>query len=255
MLKRLLGWSARRKLLCVYAALVVVSHVVVRVGSQPHESETPTERLMLDLPRMNDSGAVPGERYAMSWLRWTPERADASLEPVILLHGCPSGGGSDFKQFAPRLAAGGWVVYAPDLPGSGESGLEPATFSILATARAVLAGMDELDIQRAHVVGWSQGGGSAIHIANLAPQRVRSLTMLASIGTQETEGSGSYWFEQVKYRLGHVLIAWVPELLPHFGLLGSHERRSAMLRPFMDTDLRPMREIMSALRAVEVRPR
>src|SRR5690606_41826905 len=51
---------------------------------------------------------------------------------------------------------------------------------------------DALGIERAHVAGFSLGGGAALHFAERAPHRVASLTMLASIGVQELELLGSH---------------------------------------------------------------
>ena len=65
-------------------------------------------------------------------------------------------------------------------------------------------------------------------MADLAPEHLASLTMLASIGDQAKEGSGSYEFEHVKYALGFVVIGGVPTLIPHFGLLGTFTERTRL---------------------------
>lgn len=238
------GW------LLLYAALLAASNVVAWLRG-PGETPAITERLTLDLPAMDDSGRVEGRRYRLAVLRWrapADEKADGIRPPIVLLHGCPSRGGRDFERLAPLLAREGYTVYAPDLPGSGASERPAASYSILATAKLVLAAMEELGLNRAHLVGWSQGGGAAMWMADLAPRKVASLTLLASIGTQETEGSGDYYFEHFKYRVGHVLATVVPEFVPHFGMLGSRAARWSLLRPFMDSDLRPMRSLMQRLR-------
>lgn len=271
MLRRWLGVArsklARRRVLA-YLVLLLASNIFIAVRSASPSASTPAgaERLTLRLPRMSTSGPIAGGEYRLSVLRWKPEAAepqeprsvierlkerirgpDPQKLPVILLHGAPSGGGSDWRRFAPRLVEAGYTVYAPDLPGSGASMLPADDYSILATARLLIAAIDQLGIERAHIVGWSQGGGAALHMADLAPKRVASLTMLASIGMQETEGSGDFFFEHLKYRLGHTLLVTLPELIPHFGLLGSRASRWAMLRPFMDTDQRPLKALMQRL--------
>lgn len=231
-----------------YLALLIVSHAVILLrGSAVPPVASGATRAELILPMMNDAGEVAGATYRLAVSTWQPPAPDPARLPVILLHGCPSGGGSDFAQFAPALAARGSVVHAPDLPSSGASGRDAETYSIRAAARCIIAAMEQMGVERAHIVGWSQGGGVAINIADLAPRRVASMTLLASIGAQETEGSGSYFFEHMKYRLGHVFVAWLPEVIPHFGLLGERSKRWTLLRPFMDTDLRPMKAIMQRL--------
>ena len=52
--------------------------------------------------------------------------------------------------------------------------------------------LDQLHVQRAHFVGFSMGGGVALNIADIAPERVASLTMLSGIGVQEMELLGNY---------------------------------------------------------------
>lgn len=231
-----------------YLALLLISHVVILMRG-PAAAPIPAgaTRAELTLPMMTDRGEVAGKAYKLAVLEWRPATPEASALPVVLLHGCPSKGGADFASFAPEIAARGSRVIAPDLPSSGASGRDAVTYSIRASARGVLAAMDRLGIDRAHIVGWSQGGGVALNMADIAPGRIASLTLMASIGGQETEGSGSHFFEHMKYRLGHFCVAWLPEALPHFGVLGSHSARWTLLRPFMDSDQRPLKAVMQRL--------
>lgn len=174
---------------------------------------------------------------------WGP--AEAALPPVILLHGSP-GAADDFDKLGPALAKSRRVI-AVDQLGFGESSAWVRDYSIRADARAVLAVMDAMKIPRAHIVGWSNGGGTALNIADLATDRVASLTMLASIGDQDTEGSQSYFFEHAKYRLG-LAASFAAELIPHFGLLGPLEFRHASMRFFSDSDQRPLDAVMATTR-------
>ncbi len=162
-----------------------------------------------------------------------------------MLHGSPGSAGN-FRRVAPLLARAGWEVVALDLPGFGASEAT-GRYSIEANGRVALRAMDALHLQRAHVVGFSLGGGAALWMAKLAPQRLASLTLLSSIGVQEAEGSGSYAFEHFKYALGFPFVVALPELTPHFGVLGSSAARWAFLRSFWDTDQRPLRGIMTSL--------
>lgn len=52
--------------------------------------------------------------------------------------------------------------------------------------------MDALGIERAHLLGFSMGGGVVLNVADIAPQRVGSITMLSAIGVQEAELLGDY---------------------------------------------------------------
>jgi len=238
--------------LLLYFALLVASHAFVAWRStRARTVELASLRTTVTVPELDDAGPTAGPAVELSVIRWSPTpSAPASARPrlpIVLLHGTPSGGGADFRAFAPRLAEAGYEVIAPDLPGFGSSSKWVPSYSILANARYTLAVMDALDIERAHILGWSQGGGTALWVADLAPERVASLNLMASIGVQETEGSGDRFFEQAKYRIGQFLFLGVVEAVPHFGLVGPRWFRHAFLHNFLDTDLRPMREVMERL--------
>jgi pimeloyl-ACP methyl ester carboxylesterase len=51
-------------------------------------------------------------------------------------------------------------------------------------ARAVLADLEARGIERAVLVGHSYGGGATLSVAQLAPERVEALVLLASVGTR-----------------------------------------------------------------------
>ncbi|MEQ8769282.1 MAG: alpha/beta fold hydrolase [Phycisphaerales bacterium] len=173
-------------------------------------------------------------------------RFDERGLPVVFLHGSP-GGLDNVAGLEPYLNEAGRRTITLDLPGFGASDWDLPDLGSLAHARYVLAFMDELGVRRAHLVGWSNGGAVGLNMADIAPDRVASVTLLASVGVQETEGSGSYLFEHAKYRAGLVVFRGIQLLTPHFGLFGSRGDL-AWLRNFDDTDQRPLRGIMASLR-------
>lgn len=97
---------------------------------------------------------------------------------VLLLHGQP-GLASDWQQVADLLPST-LRVTALDRPGYGASRQRAGGFVF--NARAVLADMDARQIERALLVGHSYGGGVALSLAALAPERVEALILLASVG-------------------------------------------------------------------------
>ena len=97
---------------------------------------------------------------------------------VVLLHGQP-GSAADWQQVVSRLPDGVGVV-AQDRPGYGASPRSAGGFT--AGARAVLADLDARGIDRAVLVGHSYGGGVALATAQLAPERVEALILLAGVG-------------------------------------------------------------------------
>jgi pimeloyl-ACP methyl ester carboxylesterase len=96
----------------------------------------------------------------------------------VLLHGQP-GSAADWQQLTGRLPAPLDVV-ALDRPGYGAS--EQAAGGFGYGARAVLAELDARGIGPAVLVGHSFGGGVALSVARLAPERVEALVLLASVG-------------------------------------------------------------------------
>ncbi len=97
---------------------------------------------------------------------------------MVMLHGQP-GLGSDWQELVSLLPAG-LRVMAIDRPGYGSSHRSAGGFG--ANARAVVAEMGEREIDRAVIVGHSHGGGVALSVAALAPERVEAVVLLASVG-------------------------------------------------------------------------
>jgi pimeloyl-ACP methyl ester carboxylesterase len=97
--------------------------------------------------------------------------------PVVLLHGL---GGSKIT-WLPLLAglSAKHRVIVPDLPGHGESDKPRADYSPRFYARTVRRLMDQLDVERAVVVGNSLGGRIALEMAVWSPRRVESLALFA----------------------------------------------------------------------------
>ena len=100
-----------------------------------------------------------------------------SGEPVIAIHGLGGTKGSflpTVSELAPHFR-----VIAADLPGFGDSAkplgaaYDPAYF-----ARSIIALMDALALERAHVVGNSLGGRVALELGMSHPERVGRLVLL-----------------------------------------------------------------------------
>lgn len=97
--------------------------------------------------------------------------------PVVALHGL----GGTKASFLPTLAdlAGAHRVVALDLPGFGESA-KPigASYDARFMARSVVAAMDGLEIDTAHLVGNSMGGRVALEAGMSHPDRVERMVLL-----------------------------------------------------------------------------
>ena len=115
--------------------------------------------------------------------------AEAGEGPVlVMLHGGGPGasGVSNYHQNLPALVQHFRVVL-PDQPGFGgsyrptEEDLEAASITQIA-AGALFEALDELGIDRFHLLGNSLGGAAAISMAQTQPQRVSGLVLMAPGG-------------------------------------------------------------------------
>jgi pimeloyl-ACP methyl ester carboxylesterase len=99
---------------------------------------------------------------------------------VVLLHGFPDRGRL-WRGQVPVLAEAGFRVVVPDLRGYGASDKPEAieAYSLLAAAGDVLAALDTLDCERAHVVGHDWGAALAWVLGMFAPDRVDHLVALS----------------------------------------------------------------------------
>ena len=99
---------------------------------------------------------------------------------IVLLHGASLGSSSDvWAGNLPDLAAQGFRVIAPDLPGFGATD-NGDDHSVAARVRFVPAFLDALGIERAHIVGHSQAGQLAVRLALSHPERVGKIVILAT---------------------------------------------------------------------------
>ncbi|MCB9845832.1 MAG: alpha/beta fold hydrolase [Phycisphaeraceae bacterium] len=223
-----------------WLALALLSHLPELFLSPPKPTGP-----SVTIPAMADDGPVSGRTTRIGFRQWMPPE-ESNRPAVLLIHGSP-GRSADFERLGPLLAEAGWRTIAIDLPGFGQSDHWVPSYSVRAHARAAWAALDELGVRRAHVVGWSMGGGVALWMSEFARGRTASVTLMASIGAQETEGSGDYYFEHAKYALGYGVLVIGGELVP----LPLHQNRwliHSWIRNFWDTDQRPLHAILQAMR-------
>jgi pimeloyl-ACP methyl ester carboxylesterase len=100
--------------------------------------------------------------------------------PVVLVHGLMCSSRTWVRQ-VDRLATRHRVI-APDLFGHGLSAKPPGDYSLSAHAASVRDLLDALDVPNATVVGHSLGGGIALQMAYLFPDRVNALVLVSSGG-------------------------------------------------------------------------
>src|SRR5438876_11730097 len=99
-------------------------------------------------------------------------------QPLILLHG-GLGSGEMFGPVLPALAAGHQVI-APDLQGHGRTADIDRPLDVRLMADDVAALIDHLGLAKPDVVGYSLGGGVALHLAVRHPDKVERLVIVSA---------------------------------------------------------------------------
>jgi len=94
---------------------------------------------------------------------------------ILLVHA----GGLDSRMWGPLtdLLQDRFTLIAPDLRGHGRT---PPAREPYSSAEDLVASLDELAVEQAVVVGASYGGGVALELATLAPDRVTALGLFAA---------------------------------------------------------------------------
>ena len=101
--------------------------------------------------------------------------------PLVILHGASSSGREQFAGMAAVLGRG-FRVYLPDARGHAGTAGDAGDWSTAALAADVIGFADALGLATFHLLGYSMGGMTALHVATTVPERIRTLVAM-SIGT------------------------------------------------------------------------
>jgi pimeloyl-ACP methyl ester carboxylesterase len=116
------------------------------------------------LPAPNDQGYIEHEGSRIWYSTY------GSGPPVILLHG-GLGHSGNWGYQVPALAGSGYHVVLIDSRGHGRSTRDAQPFSYELMASDVLAVMDTMHLEKAALVGWSDGACTSLILAAKAPSR------------------------------------------------------------------------------------
>ncbi|HEY1360017.1 MAG TPA: alpha/beta fold hydrolase [Thermoleophilaceae bacterium] len=162
-------------------------------------------------------------------------REDGEGEPVVCVHGVPA---SCFlyRKVIAELAGRGLRGVAFDLPGLGLAERpEDRDYTWTGLGVFALAAIDELELDRFHLVVHDIGGPVGFEVAASVPERVRSLTVLNTV--VEVDGFNRPWSMEpfARPRLGEIYLATMvkPAFRQLFYLQGL-EDRSAMTTAEVD---------------------
>jgi pimeloyl-ACP methyl ester carboxylesterase len=124
------------------------------------------------LPATDDRGYVEHDGARIWYVTY------GSGAPVILLHG-GLGHGGNWGYQVPMLVGLGYRAVLIDSRGHGRStrDLRPYTYELMASD--VLAVMDALHLEKAAIIGWSDGACTALILARQIPARVAGVFFFA----------------------------------------------------------------------------
>ena len=102
-------------------------------------------------------------------------------EPVVFLHGVSG----HLEAYIPTIAAHAehFQVHAIDMLGHGYTEKPAGAYTIGSYADHVIAYLDAMGIERAHISGLSLGGWVSAHLAGAHPDRFASATLTCSAGS------------------------------------------------------------------------
>ena len=99
-------------------------------------------------------------------------------EPLLFLHGF-TGAGSDWRHLFTEVPAG-YELITPDLRGHGRSANPDGRFTFRQSARDVIRILDHLGIDRIKAIGISGGGITLLHLATMAPARIKAMVIVSA---------------------------------------------------------------------------
>lgn len=135
--------------------------------------------------------------------------------PIIVLHGLLGTGRKDLGHVLDWLADEGYEVIAPSLRGYGESTPKPRDFPYRFYERDaddVLAFLEALNIEKTHILGYSDGGEVALICAGKEPERFVTVAAIGAGGYMGAEirprvmgyRRGSEWITQDEIDMHHI---------------------------------------------------
>jgi pimeloyl-ACP methyl ester carboxylesterase len=141
---------------------------------------------MLAPAKLEDGQTARIGSQQVRYVRRSAAGAAAGDLPIVVLHGW----GAHIEAVAPILAAldGAPDLIALDLPGFGESEPPPEAWDVDAYMRFLMDFLEELGVERAHLVGHSHGGRVSIALAAAHPERVGRLLLIDSAGLRPKRG-------------------------------------------------------------------
>ena len=235
------GW---RKLLFLYIILLIASQVARGYHRTP--AHPVTERPVVRISSAVDQSAPPDDVIVI-YDEHRP-KTEGHRAPVLLIDSLSPMSPSVSRDLVSHLSKSGPVII-PDLPAVTASARTIQDHSVHGQASATLALMDHLRIESAHVIAYEMGGPVAVTLADLAPGRVKSLSMVSAVGVQEFELLGSHHINRALYAARLAALWIIQNGTPHMGLLDGLSAHKAQAHVMYESDLRSVRPHLDTLQA------
>ncbi len=137
-------------------------------------------------PAQSAKASSAGETFLASRVRYQDVgsteiayRTFGAGEPILFVHGWPLSGFT-YRKLVPHLA-GRFACHVVDLPGAGDTRWRPNNdFSFTGQARNLLRFVDAIGLEPFHIVAHDTGATISRALALLAPQRVRTMTLIGT---------------------------------------------------------------------------
>jgi len=128
---------------------------------------------------VNQATAVPTDGFAYVGPNRIHFVEQGEGRPVLLIHGAYGSGSEFLARNIGKTLAQRYRVLAPDSLAHGDSDApeDAAFYSARARASHLAAVLDAVEIEQAHVIGYSMGGWMASAFATFHPDRVASLAI------------------------------------------------------------------------------
>jgi pimeloyl-ACP methyl ester carboxylesterase len=165
--------------------------------------------------------------------------------PIVLLHGILS----DSRAWSRQVAglAGEFTAIAWDAPGAGQSSDPPEDFTAGDYANCLAGFMEELGLERAHILGLSWGGVLAQELYRRHPDRVRSLILADTYAGWAGSLPEEVWRKRLEECLreselpaAEFVPKWLPGLVSEEPPPGLAEEIAALMHDFHPAGYRQM---------------
>jgi pimeloyl-ACP methyl ester carboxylesterase/membrane protein DedA with SNARE-associated domain len=237
------GW---RRYVLFYLLLVAISNAILMAKPDPGPADPGQQSVLL---KGDKQTPLSDSEIKIRYIDTGDRQSSATQQPVLLLiHGSPLAASQGMLNFVQALKPAGRVI-APDLPGFGRSTHQIPDYGYETQATYLAQLIRQLAIPKVHLIAYSMGAGTALHLAQMVPERIASLTLLSAIGVQEYELLGQYHLNHALHGAQLALLWMLHHALPHMGLINYLPFSMEFARNFYDADQRPLRTLLSDWKA------